>query len=200
MPLETEIKIPIPDPAALRPRLQAAGFRPGARRREMNWLLDNPARGLARAGLLLRLRRRGGQWLLTAKGPRRRSRRLKIRPEIEMLLPEGRQLLAILALVRLRPSLIYQRDRTLWRARQFPRLIAAWDHTPIGDYLELEGPAAQIRAAARRLGFPPAAASTASYPDLFRAWARRQHHPGQEFTFAALRHKTPPARRPARRR
>lgn len=187
MKLETELKILISEPGALRRRLRAAGFQPGPRLREINWLLDNPSGDLARAGLLLRLRRRGGQWLLTAKGPRRPDARLKIRPEAQMALPEGRPLLAIFGLVQLSPRLIYERDRTIWLSPRWPQLEAAWDRTPIGGYLELEGPARAINRLTRQLAAPAAAISTASYPDLFRAWARRHGYRGQEFTFAALR-------------
>ncbi|MGH9525915.1 MAG: class IV adenylate cyclase [Terriglobales bacterium] len=186
MPLEIEIKLPITDPPALRRRLRGASFHPGPRRREINWLLDDAAGRFRRAGVLLRLRRSGRQWLLTAKGPPRPSR-LKIRPEVEMPLDDGRGLLALLAVLDWRPRLVYERYRTLWRSGGHPGLAVAWDHTPIGNFLELEGPAAAIHRALRQLGFPAAAASAPSYPDLFRRWARRHRHRGREFTFQALR-------------
>ena len=200
MALETEIKLPIRDGAALRRALRTAGFRPGQRRRETNWLFDDARGRLRRQGLLLRLRRSGGQWLLTGKGRRQGDTRLKIRPEAEMTVADGAGVMAVLAVLEWRPRLVYERQRTLWRSPAWPGLEAAWDETLAGEYLELEGGAAMIRRAAAPLGYGRNDFITASYPELFRAWARRTGHEGTEFRLAAAPHSGRSGRRPARRR
>jgi len=47
------------------------------------------------------------------------------------------------------------------------------DETPVGNFLELEGPPDWIDRTARRLGFRPGDYSLASYRDLYLAWPKR---------------------------
>ncbi|MGH9534175.1 MAG: class IV adenylate cyclase [Terriglobales bacterium] len=200
MALETEVKLSIHGATALRRALRAAGFRPGRRRQESNWLFDDANGRLRRQALLLRLRRSGRAWTLTAKGRPQGDRRLKIRREAEVALADGDAARALLAVLGFRPRLAYERERTLWRSPAWPGLAAAWDRTIAGDFLELEGPARQIRGAARKLGFAPADFIIASYPDLFRAWARRAGHRGATFSLPAQRGNALPASRPSQPR
>ena len=200
MALETEIKLAIRDGAALRRALRVAGFHPGRRQRETNWLFDDARGQLRRQGLLLRLRRSGSQWLLTAKGRRQGDQRLKIRPEAEMMVADGAGVMAVLAVLEWRPRLVYERQRTLWRSEAWPGLEAAWDETAAGNFLELEGTAAMIRRAAAELGYGPKDFVTASYPELFRAWTRRTGHEATEFRLAAGPHSGRSGRRKVPRR
>ncbi|HET9785021.1 MAG TPA: CYTH domain-containing protein [Terriglobales bacterium] len=157
--LETELKFPLPRPAALRRRLRELGFtihKP--RTREQNWIFGKSQ------GNLLRLRRTGRRWLLTAKGPRLPGP-LKRRREIEIEAPNGPALLKILTLA-LGVTVTYDRHRTVFtRARQ-PGEIA-WDETPFGVYLEIEGAAAWVRRTAAQLGLSVADAEPRSYPEIY---------------------------------
>ncbi len=165
--LEVEIKLPVADPAALRRRLKALGFRLAVPRiRERNWLFDDPAGRLRRSGRLMRLRRQGREWRLTAKGsglpggPKRR-------PEIELLLPQGAAFRQLLLLLGFAESWFYEKYRALYRPRAGAG-EAALDQTPIGWFLELEGPPAWIDRTALALGYRRADYILASYADLFR--------------------------------
>ncbi len=160
---EIEAKFRVTHPRRLRARMRALGFEAGPRRREQNWLFDYPSETLAASGRLLRLRRSGSQWLLTFKGPRRAGR-WKRRQEIETAV-NGEACRRLLERIGLRPVLRYARWRTLWRPRAAARGVVAWDETPIGICLELEGPARWIARTARalQLGQP----EPRTYPELY---------------------------------
>jgi adenylate cyclase class 2 len=162
--LETELKFPLPRPAPIGRRLRQLGFtihRP--RTREQNWIFGNSR------DRLLRLRRSGRRWLLTAKGPRLAGE-LKRRAEIEIEVADGPALLRLLTLA-LGVEVTYTRRRTVFtRPRQAGEI--AWDETPFGIYLEIEGAAAWVRRTAAALGLEPAQAESRSYPELY-ATARR---------------------------
>ena len=60
------------------------------------------------------------------------------------------------------------------------------DETPIGNYAELEGPAAWIDHAAARLGVDPADYITLSYGRLFDLWRQQHNSAATDLTFAAV--------------
>ncbi len=188
VPHEIEIKLAVRDGAhlrALRRRLRELGFRVAeGRRREQNQLFDFPGGRLRRARCLLRLRSEKKRYLVTFKGAPVRSRRYKVRREIEFEVSEGERLGAVLMGLGLRPTFRYEKYRTTYRR---PREAAAHRHarveldeTPIGAYLELEGSPAWIDRVARELGFRPSDYVTASYAALYfqacRARGRRPSH------------------------
>src|SRR5487761_311637 len=113
--LEVEIKLAAGDAALMRRRLSRLGLRLAAsRRRERNWLFDDPAGRFRRAGRLLRLRQFGARWCLTAKGPVRPGRH-KRRPEIELPLADGEAFRRLCRLLGLRESGYYEKYRTRFR-------------------------------------------------------------------------------------
>jgi adenylate cyclase class 2 len=166
--LEIEAKIPVPSPRALRRRLRAQGYRPGPSLQETNWIFDDARSTLRLSGRLLRLRQSGSQWLLTAKGPRRRPGAIKQRQECETAVADGPACRALLELLGFRATLTYARRRTLW-SRPRERGAIALDQTPFGAYLELEGPPAWIRQTARTLALDLRHAEPRSYPELYAA-------------------------------
>ncbi len=172
--LEVEIKLPVADPAALRRQLRALGFRLAApRARERNWIFDDPSGRLRRSGRLLRLRRQGRAWRLTAKGPALPGRH-KRRPEIELPLRDGEAFRRLLLLLGFVESWFYEKYRARYRPPRSPGSgEAALDQTPIGWFLELEGPPAWIDRTAHALGYRRADYILASYADLFRRWHPR---------------------------
>lgn len=170
MPIEIELKFRIEDPAGLRRRLRQLDFRAGARRREQNWIFDDARGRLRAAGQLLRLRRAGPRWWLTAKG-KRQPGALKRRQERETELVAGAGCRRLLELLGYRVQLRYARWRTVFRRRSEPGEVD-WDVTPFGIYLELEGSASWVRRTARELGLEVAAAEPRAYPELYRDAAR----------------------------
>jgi adenylate cyclase class 2 len=66
------------------------------------------------------------------------------------------------------PCWRYEKFRTCFQKPDEPGEIV-YDETPVGDYLELEGPSRWIDRTARRLGFGLRDYLTASYRDLFVA-------------------------------
>ena len=87
------------------------------------------------------------------------DRRYKIREETELVLPDGAPLQKIFEGLGLKGWFRYEKFRTPYRlpvrlswARN---LVLDYDETPIGTFLELEGPGPAIDQAAKALGFSP---------------------------------------------
>ena len=172
--LEQEMKIPVPSLAPVRRRLVERGatlVHPLAL--EDNWVLDDQARGLSATGRLLRLRRFGGRAMLTLKGEARFSGGVKSRVELETEVSNAEQGLGILAGLGFAPVRRYQKRRESF---SLDRVIVALDETPMGAFVELEGQAEQLPAAAVALDLDPHAAAVGTYLDLWNAY--RTTHPG----------------------
>jgi adenylate cyclase class 2 len=169
---EIEIKLPVHDPRALRRRLAELGFRRASKRYfERNALLDFPDRKLRKKGSLLRLRSEPGRSLLTFKGPRIGAGRFKERVEIEARVHDAPETAGIFEALGLRVAFRYEKYRTLYRRRTDPpHAEVAFDETPIGVYLEIEGPKRWIDQVARALGYTTREYITASYGRLYLGW------------------------------
>jgi adenylate cyclase class 2 len=149
---------------------------------EWNTLYDTAAADLRGRDELLRIRvesaterssskGRKKRFLLTFKGPvksavdvKNESTRRdgygqnhKVREEIELEVGDAKTLGTIFARMGMRESFHYEKYRTTFRmpesARWAKGLLIELDETPIGTFVELEGPAAAIDRAARLLGF-----------------------------------------------
>lgn len=134
---------------------------------EDNLLLDAAGRLVAQ-GMALRVRRTPHGVVLTFKGPRQVVEGIKSREEIEAALPleQGDGLQQILEQLGFRPVFRYQKYREAFAWRDCEIVV---DETPIGTFLEIEGPLDQIHAAATALGFSPKDYITDSYAGLFLA-------------------------------
>ena len=170
---ETEIKLATGNPRQIRRRLTQLGFRPvRARHFENNTLFDFPNQRLRRARCLLRLRFAGGENLLTYKGAPVQSRNYKIRREIETTVQDGQELREILRQLGMREVFCYQKYRTAYapdgRQEGSEAPHAFFDETPIGNFLELEGPKRWIDEIARKLGYLRGDYITESYAALYR--------------------------------
>jgi len=170
---ETEVKLVVNRPSDVHERLSELGFHPvKARHFESNYLFDFPDLRLRKARCLLRLRFACDQGLLTFNGAPLRSRDYKIRREIETHVEDGHQVREILRNLGMREVFCYEKFRTLYAPRgkrevsEAPHLV--FDETPIGDFLELEGPERWIDEVARHLGFSRAEYITESYAALYR--------------------------------
>jgi len=183
---EIEIKLALHDPRATSRRLAELGFRRAQGRSfERNTLFDFPDSRLRIADSLLRLRLEGRRSRLTFKGPRSNWGRFKERPEIETEVKDGPEAGRILEALGLRDAFRYEKFRTVYRRRGDPdHAEVAYDETPIGTYLELEGPRRWIDEVARALGFGRREYITASYGRLYLDWCRAQGREPTNMVFA----------------
>jgi adenylate cyclase, class 2 len=181
--LEIEIKLRIESVAGMRRRLARAGARRVARQHEEDTLYDTRSRRLQRSGELLRLRLRGGRALVTYKGPQAGSRRYKVRREIEFGVSDPAKFRAALAALGFRPWFQYEKYRTSYRLPRLPGLAVELDETPVGAFLELEGPPKAIDRAARLLGYHSADYLATSYYALFREARGRFRPPAEAMLF-----------------
>jgi adenylate cyclase class 2 len=166
-PVESEIKLEMTGPEAARQRVRGLGAtltRP--RHFEDNLILDDAARSLAARGLVLRLRRTDAGAVLTYKGPRHDAGGVKSRPEIETGVSSADAAQALLEGLGFRPVFRYQKYRETYRWGGVEIVV---DETPLGTFLEIEGPVAEIHDAARALGHAPADYVLDSYASLFFA-------------------------------
>jgi len=168
---EVEIKLRLTDAAEGRRRLREAGFRVARRRVfERNVIFDTPSQSLRGRGHLLRLRTAGTRSLVTFKGPAELGKH-KIRKEIEFEIEAGAPLAQILEALGYHPVFRYEKYRTEYVQAAGAAGLAMLDETPVGTFLELEGPPRWIDRTARLLGFPESAYITASYAELHAAAA-----------------------------
>lgn len=173
---EIEVKLEVRDPRALKRRLSALGFGViRARRRESNRLYDFADGRLRKAGWALRLRLVDGGCLLTLKSGAVASRSYKIRREIETEVRHGRHLSQILRMLGMYESFRYEKHRTIYGRKGSPESQhLAYDETPVGNYLELEGPRRWIDEIAGKLGYHREEFITVGYPTLYLTHQKRE--------------------------
>ncbi len=170
---ETEVKIRVSGPAAIRRALRAIGFRRSHPRAfEDNVLYDTPGRDLRRVRSLVRLRHYGRRWWITWKGTPDSDPRYKSRVELETGIDNPQVASEIFKALGLLPVFRYQKYRSKWTREPLPggrkpKIEIALDETPIGWFIEAEGSRAQIDKVARELGFSKADYSTESYGALY---------------------------------
>jgi adenylate cyclase class 2 len=189
---EIEVKLPVPRRRVMKRLLAELGFRPVVPRHfESNHLYDFAGRPLRKAGCLLRLRFAGSRSVLTFKGAPLRSRSYKIRREVETEVEEGKYLQEIFKRLRLREVFRYDKYRTVYAgssgSNYSSRKELVYDETPIGDFIELEGPRRWIDMTARQLGYTPKDYITASYSTLYRRHCQAQGLRPGDMVFSPLR-------------
>lgn len=204
---EIEVKLRISSLPALLLKLERLRARPTPSVFERNSLFDTPSREFTRRGSILRIRTelpaaapgsvrripRAGKsphaGILTYKGlpPRTANTRsrYKIREEIEFHLPNAPRFERLLLRLGLMPWFRYEKFRTRYRVASLPALHLDLDETPIGVFLELEGPKHSIDRAARLLGFRPADYIIVSYLELHLAECRRRGRSPRHMLFSA---------------
>ncbi len=173
---ETEIKLAFFDAAAARSSLRSVGFRLSRRRVfEANIVFDGADQAIGEAGCLLRIRSAGLRSTLTFKGAPTFDKH-KSREELEMEISDATALASIFGRLGLKPVFRYEKYRTEFI---FEDGAAMLDETPIGVFVELEGPPEWIDRTAARMGFPQERYITASYASLyFELYRRLGKEPG----------------------
>ena len=188
---ETEIKVSVSNAGAVKRRLADLGFRRVEPRHfERNFLFDFPDLRLRKSSCVVRLRQEGKRSLLTFKGPPLKFSPYKIRREIETEVADGRRIREILAALGLRPVFCYEKYRTAYASHETKTGVhtsgfVVFDETPIGNFLELEGPQRWIDKMAQKLGFRRQDYITASYVALYFAKCKAEGTKPQTTVFAA---------------
>ena len=100
------------------------------------------------------------------KGPRGEVEGVKTRPEVEVGVADGDVAEEALVLLGYERAFRYQKYREVWHWRDAEVVL---DETPVGAFLEIEGPIETIHAAARALGRGPGDYVRDSYVALFIA-------------------------------
>ena len=198
---EIEIKLRVSDIAALRSRLKRLRARKiSPRTHESNTLYDNPRHSLRRRGQLIRIRieqsasslekaspNENATAVLTYKGPSllrptaivagKRSKlrsHFKIKDEREVSVTGADEMASILRALGFLPVFRYEKFRTTYALPGVRALKVELDETPVGNYLELEGPVADINHGARLLGYRLNDYMTDTYGSLYLADCRRR--------------------------
>ena len=153
---------------------------------EVDQLFDLPSGSLQQSDRILRLRRsssreRGASAMVTYKGTATREG-YNSREEIEFDVSDADAFTLVLDRLGYHPGFRYEKYRTMFTAHGEPGLITI-DETPIGIYLELEGPPDWIDSTAARLGFQSARFLTVSYAGLYRQFQERHPDAPANMTF-----------------
>jgi adenylate cyclase class 2 len=191
---EIELKFPVADPQALQSRLPNLGFHlVTPRTYEHNTLFDTPTRDLRAKRQILRLREYGGVHTLTHKriddSASSDISRYKIRIETETTVSDPHALAEIFRQIGYTPAFIYEKYRTEYSifdaaTNTTPHLVL--DETPIGTYVELEGPTDWIDRTLTQLNVDLSTCITDSYGKLFLDWKQRTGSPAEHLTFADI--------------
>jgi adenylate cyclase class 2 len=200
---ETEIKLRVAEPKKLRARLKALGAQMvghgGGRVHESNVLYDTAEEDLRQRGQLLRIRtetragadsrRKNKRVLVTFKkpiegddtwreeegGPQRRH---KVREEIEVEVSDGANQARMFEGLGMCGRFRYEKFRTTYQLPKSQKwanqLLIEMDETPIGVFVELEGPAKAIDRAAKLLGYEERDYIVTNYLSLYLAECRRK--------------------------
>jgi adenylate cyclase, class 2 len=180
--LETEVKIRIGEAEEAIGRIRAAGFTVAVPRIfEANTLYDKPDKELKNAGMLLRLREAGDKSVITWKGQGKAGPH-KSRPEIETTVGSAEVLGQILEKLGYQRSFRYEKFRTEFRNPGGTGVVTV-DETPIGNFLELEGPGDWIDGTARLLGFAEKEYVLESYGRLYLEDCERRGVPPTNMIF-----------------
>jgi adenylate cyclase class 2 len=207
MAKEREIKLRVKDLRVLRRALAKLGALVVTPRvHELNIVFDTPKFDLAKHQQLLRIRTEtpgasrgrtsgaGRRALVTFKRPvpatgsTGKGDRHKVREEIELEVSDGKSLARIFEGLAMNAWFRYEKLRTTFRlpgSQGWAKgLLIDLDETPIGVFLELEGPAAAIDRAARALGFQTRDYILANYMVLYREYCRSRDEEPRDMLFA----------------
>jgi len=181
MAVETEIKLPVRDLESSRAAIEREYPVRHARTHEANVLFDSRTRRLRRKGCLVRVRQFGGDGVLTFKG-RGAAGRHKQREEIELRISSSEAMSEILEKLGLAPVFRYEKFRTEY-AKPNEEGVITFDETPIGNFLELEGPSEWIDRVAAQLGYAESDYITASYAGLYDDYRQRTGTSARDMLF-----------------
>ncbi len=166
-PIETEVKIPVTNLSGIVQRLLGLNFHISApREHEVNDIYDTPDQELRQKSMMLRLRSAGNESVLTWKGPGQPGPH-KSRAELETTVDSLDTLRQIFEQLGYQQSFRYEKFRTEYTDGSEHQGVLTIDETPIGNFLEIEGPADWIDWTATHLGFSERDYIVKSYGELY---------------------------------
>lgn len=166
--MEVEIKLAVADSGELEERLRELGYRViRARCFESNTIFDLPDGTLRARGELIRLREADGTCIFTYKGPPKVARH-KEREELETAVGDVGTMRLILERLGYVARFRYEKFRAEW-GKPDEEGVVMLDETPVGVYVELEGPGEWIDRLARELGYGEGDYISLSYARLYAA-------------------------------
>lgn len=181
--IECELKIPVDELDATRRCLrEVAAEQLTTSELEVNILFDTAAGDLAANREVLRVRRVGDRRILTHKGPAVFDGAVKQRREIEVEISSSERTSELLHALGFAPWMRYEKERESWLMGS---VRVELDHTPMGDFVELEGPTAELETAAHRLHLDPNRAVSQSYISLWQAHRDANPDLGRDMVFSA---------------
>jgi len=179
--IESELKIPVVGLDSTRDRLAATGaHRLTPAELEVNILFDTASGDLCSTHQVLRVRRIGGRSILTYKGPASWDGAVKQRREIEIEVDSGETAAELLHALGYAAWMRYEKIRESWT---LDGVRIDLDHTPMGDFVEVEGAPDALEATAIRLDLEPSEAVTGSYVSLWSERRLRQPNLGRDMVF-----------------
>jgi adenylate cyclase class 2 len=185
---------------------------------EENVIFDTPQGGLAKHEQLLRIRTETPEGRGKSKDTRPKQRVVltfkqpiaqragaevesalygsyKVREEIEVEVAEAGNLTRIFERLGMSGWFRYEKYRTTFRMPAFKvwatGLLIELDETPIGTFVELEGPAAAIDRAAQELGFSKHDYVLKTYLSLYMDDCRRKGEEPRHMVFANPKRRSP---------
>ena len=167
--VEREVKLPVSSWLEGEVLLASARLRE-KRCLEINSLFDFPDGTLRDRSQALRIRRARGSAWLTFKESARISGHVKHRNEYETTVADPDAVERTLQAIGLREQFRYEKYRQVYVLGD---LEASLDETPIGFFIELEGPAESIQAAVESWGLTMNQAVVLSYPELYQEHRRQ---------------------------
>jgi len=183
--LEIEVKLACDDLG----RLTRAGFELRLRKPrhfEDNWLLDDAKQALIKQGAALRIRMvEGGGWV-TYKGVAQETALspLKVREEIESAVSDPEKLIALFERLGYHRDFRYQKYRTTYTILfDGAALEVAFDETPMGNFMEIEGDERPVLGILERAGFTAADSIRESYPELQAKRCKARGVPLEDLVF-----------------
>ena len=151
---------------------------------EKNLRWDDAEETLTKTHQVLRLRDNGGTSVLTYKSEKQNNIGIADREEIETVVTDFDNTRLILERLGYQIVFIYEKYRSIYRLNDTQLFL---DHTPIGDYIEIEGPDdLAIRRAAELLGLNWEDRISKGYRNLFKTWKKQTEFPGRDMTFNNL--------------
>jgi adenylate cyclase, class 2 len=183
--LEVEVKLACDDLT----RLRTAGFEltlASPRHFEDNWLLDSPDHRLLRSGAALRIRSVERAGWVTYKGMVSASADspLKVREEIETETSEPERMTELFERLGFQRTFRYQKYRTTYElALDGYELEIAFDETPMGNFIEIEGDEQTVLRVLEVSGFTVKDFIRESYPELQASRCKARGIPLEDLVF-----------------
>lgn len=179
---EIEVKFAISSVSEILPVILDAGaVLEQETRFEQNLRWDDKNGTLTKTHQVLRLRDNGGTAVLTYKAEKLNTEGIADREEIETVVKNFGNTRLILERLGYEIVFVYEKYRSIYRLNDTGLFV---DHTPIGDYIEIEGPDGEsIRCTAELLGLDWNDRISNGYRALFMKWKQETGFEGRDMVF-----------------